>query len=80
MKGLTYSSHHAVVSAFGKEFVKSGLLPDALHRALIDAAEARNISDYQVHSGMTRQAAASHIESADSFVAAAERYFETKND
>jgi uncharacterized protein (UPF0332 family) len=31
-KGLTFSSHSAVVAAYGKEFSKSGLLDPKFHR------------------------------------------------
>jgi uncharacterized protein (UPF0332 family) len=35
-KGLAFSSHAAVMSAFGKEFASAGLLPREHHRYLID--------------------------------------------
>jgi uncharacterized protein (UPF0332 family) len=31
-KSLTFSSHSAVISAFGKEFAKSGVIPAQNHR------------------------------------------------
>ena len=43
-KGMTFSSHSAVISAFGKEFAKPGTMPGEYHRYLLDAQEARNIS------------------------------------
>jgi len=45
-KGLAFSSHSAVIAAFGKEYAKSGLLPPQLHRYLIDAERLRNVGDY----------------------------------
>ena len=44
---LSFSKHSAVIAAFGKEFVKSGILPTEFHRYLIDAQEMRLIADYQ---------------------------------
>jgi len=69
--GLSFSSHHAVIGAFGREFAKAGRLPVELHRFLIDAVEARNLGDYQVRSGLVEKTAAQHIESAERFVEAA---------
>lgn len=45
-EGLTFSKHSAVISAFGKLFVKTGRVSSEYHRILIDAEDARNISDY----------------------------------
>lgn len=36
-KGLEFSSHGAVQSAYGREFAKTGLLRVRFHRALLDA-------------------------------------------
>jgi uncharacterized protein (UPF0332 family) len=43
---ISFSSHSAVISAFGKNFAKSGIVPNEMHRWLIDA-QARNIKDFQ---------------------------------
>jgi uncharacterized protein (UPF0332 family) len=40
-KGLTYSSHSAVVAAYGKEFSKTGVLDPKFHRYVIDAQQLR---------------------------------------
>ena len=45
-KGLHYSSHSAVIAAFGKEFAKTGLLDPKFHRYLIDAEERREDGHY----------------------------------
>ena len=45
-KGLTFSSHSAVVSAYGKEFAKTGLLDAKFHRHIIDAEKRRQIGHY----------------------------------
>jgi uncharacterized protein (UPF0332 family) len=46
-KGLEYSSHGAVQSAYGSEFAKTGLLPVRFHRAFLDAYESRVSADYE---------------------------------
>ena len=45
-KGLVFSSHAAIITAFGKEFAKTGNLDPKFHRYLIDAQERREIGHY----------------------------------
>ncbi|MGW8249940.1 MAG: HEPN domain-containing protein [Anaerolineales bacterium] len=45
-RGLVFSSHSAVLAAYGKEFAKPGLLNPEHHRHLLDAFEARQLGDY----------------------------------
>lgn len=45
-KGLTYSSHSAVVAAFGKEFAKTKILDAKFHRYIIDAQVVREVGHY----------------------------------
>lgn len=71
-KGLRFSSHSAVIAAFGREFAKPGIVDRVLHRYLIAAAAARQESDYSVHSNITTEEASEHIERAKQFVAAVE--------
>ena len=71
-KGLTFSKHSAVIAAFGREFAKTGEVPERYHRYLVDAEEDRNVSDYQPVSHMSGEAARLHISRAEEFLAAAE--------
>jgi uncharacterized protein (UPF0332 family) len=73
-KGLVFSSHSAVIAAFGREFAKTGLLPSVFHSYLREAAEARNLGDYQVVSHLTAETAARHIDRAEQFLATAEEF------
>ena len=45
-KGLTFSSHSAVVAAYGKEFAKTGVLDPKFHRYIIDAQQLRQTGHY----------------------------------
>lgn len=45
-KGLTYSSHSAVVAAYGREFAKTGLLDPKFHRYIIQAQKLRQTGHY----------------------------------
>jgi uncharacterized protein (UPF0332 family) len=41
-----------VISAFGREFAKSGRVPIDFHRYLMEAQELRNSGDYGVRSAV----------------------------
>src|SRR5687768_17999414 len=45
-KGLTFSSHSAIVAAYGKEFAKTGLLDPKFHRYIINAQQLRQTGHY----------------------------------
>ena len=70
-KGLAFSKHSAVISAFGREFAKTGQVPEQFHRYLVDAQEARNISDYQAVSHITDEATQQHISRAEELLVTA---------
>lgn len=72
-KGMTFSSHAAVISAVGKEFAKPGTIPGEYHRYLIDAQEARNTGDYQVTSHLTEEETLQHITRAEQLLMAVEK-------
>lgn len=74
MRGLTFSSHKAVLSAFSGEFVKTGIFKKEFGRAVRRAFEKRQISDYMPHISVTVQEAAEMLEEAEAFICAAEEY------
>lgn len=43
---LSFSKHSAVIAAFGKDYVKAGLLDSRYHRYLLNAFDLRNAGDY----------------------------------
>ena len=45
-KGLTFSSHSAVVAAYGKEFSKTGLLDPKFHHYIIVTQKRREVGHY----------------------------------
>lgn len=47
-QGFSFSSHAAVISCFGKEVVKKGIVPLEFHRYLIDAQDKRTQGDYSI--------------------------------
>ncbi len=46
-KGLSYSSHKGVMSAFGEHFVKTNIFPRELSKELYRAFEKRQLGDYE---------------------------------
>jgi uncharacterized protein (UPF0332 family) len=73
-KGLSFSSHSAVIAAFGKEFAKPNAVNAKLHRYLIDGQDLRNAGDYDVGTPVTEAQAADVMRWADEFIAAAETF------
>ncbi len=51
--GLAYSSHKAVIAAYGKHFAKTEKIDPRFHKVLIQAFETRQLGDYLVKSGIT---------------------------
>lgn len=52
-EGLSYARHSAVISAFGKQFAKTGRIPVKYHRYLIDAERNRLSADYDLEPNIT---------------------------
>ncbi|MCX6045276.1 MAG: HEPN domain-containing protein [Chloroflexi bacterium] len=48
-KELSFSSHSAVLAAFGREFAKSGIINTKFHRYLLDAEDLRHSGDYDIN-------------------------------
>ena len=69
----SYSKHSAVISAFGREYTKSGKLDAKYHRWLIDAQDFRNIGDYGIEAHVSREDAKTVCGWADEFITSAQR-------
>ena len=67
-KGLTFSSHAAVIAAFGKEYAKTGLIDVKFHRHLIDAEDLRSTGDYGAGGSLTDSEAAQALAWAEEFL------------
>ncbi len=76
--GQSYSSHSAVISAFGREFAKPGRLDAKFHRWLIDAEDVRSIGDYGVEVTVSEKQAELVCEWAHEFIRAAEEYLQDR--
>lgn len=54
-EGLSFSSHAAVISAFGQILAHPGKVPAEFHRYLIDAQAQRTRADYDLRPNLTQQ-------------------------
>jgi len=65
---LEYSSHSALIAAFGERYQKTGRVPAGFHRMLLDAAECRQLGDYEVNVEVSAGLAGEQIENAQRFI------------
>lgn len=73
-KGLSFSSHSAVIAAFGKEFAKTGELDPMYHQYLILSQAERNLGDYAIGRHVTKEDAEKLISWGEEFLNAAVNY------
>lgn len=66
-KGLTFSKHSGVISAFGQYFIKEGLIQNKYHQILRDAFRARNIGDYNYEVDISMDEADKILKKAEDF-------------
>ena len=76
-QGKVFSSHRAVIAAFGEHFIKSGVLPKEMHHWLHRAFEKRQISDYEVFSGITATEVLDLQGKAEEFLKKTEAFLQT---
>jgi uncharacterized protein (UPF0332 family) len=75
-KDMSFSSHSAVIAAYGKEFAKTKLLNPEFHRLLLEAQDKRNIGDYGMIGGIDDTEAQEILGCwSKKFLKAAEKYF-----
>ncbi|MGI0481263.1 HEPN domain-containing protein [Geminocystis sp. CENA526] len=70
-EGKNFSSHSAVISAFGKEFTKTNKVPLKLHGFLLDAQDLRHTGDYGQFHALNYQQAQQQITNAELFLSIA---------
>lgn len=72
-KGLAFSKHSAVISAFGREFVKTECVPREFHKYLQDAEDDRLLGDYHSRTDLSKEEADIHLDHAQKFLDLAQR-------
>ena len=65
---LRFSSHGAVIAAFGQRFAKPEVIPRRFHHYLIDAQDSRVQGDYDIRSTQTADDAGLAINRAHEFI------------
>jgi uncharacterized protein (UPF0332 family) len=72
--GLEFSSHRALIAAYGLHFAKTHELDPRFHRMLISAFEKRQLGDYTPESGLIDEDIAGLSADANEFLAAARQW------
>jgi len=67
-KGLTFSSHKGVLSAFSEHFIKTGVFAKEMGRSLNLAFEKRQLGDYEYTFSVERDEAESLLNDGRDFV------------
>ncbi|HHT9107851.1 MAG TPA: HEPN domain-containing protein [Candidatus Wunengus sp. YC63] len=73
-KGLSFSSHKAVISAFGEHFVKTGIFPKDMSKAITLAFEKRQFGDYEFTFVIAKEEAEEIIRQGHNFITAIIKY------
>jgi uncharacterized protein (UPF0332 family) len=71
-RNLSFSKHSAVISAFGREFVKTKIFPQKLRDYLVSAFDMRQLGDYGVPGSVGEDEARKLLEQTEEFVRAIE--------
>jgi len=75
-RGLSFSSHRGVISAFGEYFIKTGLFPKEMGRELNRAFEKRQLGDYGYTFVISKEEAKEILNSGKRFVNRIAEYIE----
>ena len=67
-KGLSFSKHSAVISAFGKHFAKPRLIDPVFHQYLAEGFDERQLADYAFEEEIAREDAQLQIDRAKAFL------------
>lgn len=70
--GQSYSSHSAVIAAFGHQYAKTSRMDPKFHQWLIAAQNLRNVADYGVEAHVSEEQAEQACDWAEEFIRAGE--------
>ena len=74
-RDLVYSSHSAVIAAYGREFARTKDLDPKFHRYLITSQDIRQTGDYGVENSVSLVDASQVVAWAEEFLNTAEKFF-----
>jgi uncharacterized protein (UPF0332 family) len=78
LDGKRYKKHKGVITAFGRDYAKAGLVPKEYAALLNKAYEARNKADYDVDMVIDRKMAELYCQKAEEIVAFIEQLITKK--
>ena len=78
-RGLSFSSHAAVIAAYGKEFARTGELDPKFHQYLIKSQAPRQTGDYGHHESVSAESLRQVLTWAREFLEAVETYLGTED-
>jgi len=73
-RDLSFSKHSAVIAAFGKHFVKTGIFDNRFHRSLLNAFDRGNAGDYGITHTVSKEKANQTIAEAGELPAEIKRH------
>ena len=73
-RDLSFSSHSAVIAAFGKEFARTGDLDSKFHQYLIKSQELRQTGDYGHQENVSSESVKQVLSWANEFFEVTEAY------
>ena len=76
-EGMSFSKHSATISAFGRDFAKTGKVPVEFHKFLREAQDLRIVGDYGDINEVTSEEAKEQITRAEKFIELAENLIGT---
>lgn len=75
-KDLSFFKHSAVISAFGKEYVKTGVFPKRFQKYISNAFEKRLNSDYEVTMVVSKKDCEEVFKQAEEFLKETKKYLQ----
>jgi uncharacterized protein (UPF0332 family) len=73
-RDLSFSKHSAIIAAFGKEFVKTGMFDSRFHRYILNAFDLRNAGDYGIIHAVSVENASQAIAEAGELLVEIEKF------
>ncbi len=73
-KKMTFSSHKAIISAFGEHYIKTGIFPREMGRDFNKAFEKRQIGDYEYTFVITLEDADMILKNGIDFISQIKKY------
>lgn len=75
-KGLSFSKHSAVLSAFNKEFICSGVFTNDFYDRIRRLFKDRQIGDYDYERAVSRESSEADVADAEMIIDAIEKYLQ----